>query len=116
MKLTARAEHLLAEIRAGRDRIFAADARPPGFLQLERAGLVRREGDRAVLVEQLCEECGKDTSDDGECGPCGNCRVPLCMHGAPLEKRARYDLTCDLWGKPGEVEKLEQAFAKAAAR
>jgi len=59
-----------------------------------------------------CEECGKDTSDDGECGICANCRVPLCIHGAPLKKRARYDLTCDLWGVPGEVEKLERYIAE----
>lgn len=52
-KLTARSMHLLREVAAGRSRIFYLDARPPGFIQAQRAGyLTRVEGtDRAELTD-----------------------------------------------------------------
>jgi len=58
IKLTARAEHLLREIAAGRNRLWAMDDAPPGWLQLERAGLATRVActgghagnDRAMLT------------------------------------------------------------------
>jgi hypothetical protein len=30
--------------------------------------------------EPTCELCGEGTDDQGTCGPCGNCKLPLCMH------------------------------------
>ncbi len=53
-KLGDRAQHLLKEIANGRNRIFAADLRPPGWLELERQGLAVKSdkppGDRAELT------------------------------------------------------------------
>ena len=43
--LTARAKHLLLCLACGQDRIFASDARPPGWLELERRGLAARDAD-----------------------------------------------------------------------
>lgn len=42
IKLSARAQHLLREIAAGRSRLWALDDAPPGWLQLERSGLAKR--------------------------------------------------------------------------
>jgi hypothetical protein len=42
IKLTDRAKHLIGEISAGRNRLWAMDDAPPGWLQLERAGLAER--------------------------------------------------------------------------
>lgn len=58
IKLTDRAKHLLREIAAGRNRLWAMDDAPPGWLQLERAGLATRVActgghagnDRAMLT------------------------------------------------------------------
>ncbi len=54
VRLTERALYLVNEIAAGRDRIFAMDDRPPGWLALERLGLasrvVRGALERAVLT------------------------------------------------------------------
>lgn len=27
-----------------------------------------------------CDVCGENTDDDGACGSCFNCRMPLCIH------------------------------------
>ena len=48
-KLGKNALRLLDEIKAGRNRIFYMDDCPPGWLQIERAGLAVREGTRAIL-------------------------------------------------------------------
>lgn len=37
--------------------------------------------DHPKLVEmRACHECGGDTGDDGNCGPCANCKLPACVH------------------------------------
>lgn len=49
--MTARAAHLLSEIAAGRDRIFATDAKPPGFATLMQFGYATRIGtERAAIT------------------------------------------------------------------
>jgi hypothetical protein len=30
--------------------------------------------------DPFCDICGEDTGDDGACGPCVNCGMPLCVH------------------------------------
>ena len=49
MKLSKRARELLGEIKAGRNRVFYLDDCPPGWKQLEKLGIARREGTRAIL-------------------------------------------------------------------
>lgn len=50
-KLSDRALHLVREIAAGRNRIFAMDERPPGWTSIERLGLATRAaGDGARLT------------------------------------------------------------------
>jgi hypothetical protein len=44
VKLTDRSMHLVACLLKGQYRLFALDDAPPGFIQLERAGLVERCG------------------------------------------------------------------------
>lgn len=49
--LTVRALHLLREIAAGRDRIYATDARPPGAAALMQRGYMVRVGmERAEIT------------------------------------------------------------------
>lgn len=49
--LTDRAIHLMREIAAGRDRIYAADAQPPGFQAVMQRGYAVRVGaERAELT------------------------------------------------------------------
>jgi hypothetical protein len=57
--------------------------------------------DDIELIHEECEHCGERTDDDGECGACANCGVPLCLHGAAFTDamRAIYDTPCDRWGK-----------------
>lgn len=51
--MSDRARHLLSQLAAGNERIFADDALPPGWLHLERSGLAERvPGDRARLTER----------------------------------------------------------------
>lgn len=71
-RLSDRALHWLGEIAAGRNRIFAADERPPGWTSIERLGLATRgPGDRAELTrdgEELLEgvAAGRaEVRDDG---------------------------------------------------
>lgn len=55
-----------------------------------------------------CAECGEFTDDDGECGPCGNCKVPLCCHGDDYDKVAwKYDYPCDWWGDRNKIDMYE---------
>lgn len=50
--ITARALHLLREIAAGRDRIYATDAKPPGAAALMQRGYMVRVGmERAQLTD-----------------------------------------------------------------
>jgi hypothetical protein len=71
-KLTDRAKHLLKEIHAGRNRVFAMDDRPPGWLQLERAGLVERfgteQGKLTAAGEMLISELLKGMNDGKNSG------------------------------------------------
>lgn len=49
--ITPRAVHLLREIAAGRDRIYATDARPPGASALMQRGYMVRVGmERAEIT------------------------------------------------------------------
>lgn len=72
VKLTDRAKHLLTEIHAGRNRIFAFDDRPPGWLQLERAGLAERlgteQGKLTAAGEAFTSELLKGTSNGKNSG------------------------------------------------
>lgn len=52
IKLTPRAEHLLNEIAAGRNRVFYMTDMPVGWVYLERAGLAVRDDSRAILTEK----------------------------------------------------------------
>ncbi len=47
------ATFLIREIAAGRRRIFVTDERPPGWLLLEREGLVARDGRWAAELTDL---------------------------------------------------------------
>lgn len=50
-KITDRALHLLKEVALGNDRIYAADARPPGAQALMQRGyLVRLGNERAEIT------------------------------------------------------------------
>lgn len=49
-KITERALHLLREVAAGRDRIFATDARPPGAQALMQRGYVVRLGEQRAEI------------------------------------------------------------------
>lgn len=71
-RLSDRALHLLREIAAGRNRIFAMDERPPGWTSIERLGLATRaQRDGARLTpdgEELVKgvEAGQgEVLDDG---------------------------------------------------
>lgn len=48
-----------------------------------------------------CERCGQHTDDDGECGRCVNCNVPLCVHDCTDEEWIDmvkiYDTPCSRW-------------------
>lgn len=51
-EITDRALHLLREVAAGRDRIYASDARPPGAQALMQHGyLVRLGNERAQITD-----------------------------------------------------------------
>jgi hypothetical protein len=55
----------------------------------------------AIVNDETCGECGKRTDDEGDCGECANCRMPLCVHDIPDEQwkqiAARFDTPCDRW-------------------
>lgn len=48
--ITDRSIHLLREIVAGRDRVFASDAKPPGFAALMQRGYATRLGTERAFI------------------------------------------------------------------
>lgn len=51
IKMTDRANHLIQNIKAGKNRIFYFYDLPAGWVHILRAGYAVREGDRAILTE-----------------------------------------------------------------
>lgn len=67
----------------------------------ENPVIVAIPDDAVCLIRETCSECGEFTDDDGDCGPCANCRMPLCVHEVPDDKwreiAHRFDTPCDRW-------------------
>jgi hypothetical protein len=51
-----------------------------------------------TVPRPTCQECGEYSDDDGVCGECATCKIPLCCHGTNYDAVAHiYDTACDRW-------------------